>query len=315
MLIFFSVFLQFLFLYGYWQMDRIQNRVWLTAEKNSEGIPAERVQELEDENARSREKMAFAAWREEREEVFSEELRQTQNTEILICSKRADLLVTGSRVFEETKPMKCQISTGLAREIFGSEQVVGLSVQCLGENYQIMNVFPEKELLLLCFPGYSVEERFTEFTIWNSDRKSPKLQKERFEEKTGVQVRYMDFGFLPVVCEGSFFLLTGIFSLWSLRKRYRDIRSLEAVLLLLSSIFVLLHFRGIPADFLPTKMSDVEFWRNLLVEEKNNFVYLLRKEWAYPVLSWYKGGFLAITGLFLYIGVLVLNVRGMEQGK
>lgn len=293
---------QILFLFGWIKMDSVQDCIWITAEKSSNCITVGDVHRIEQENALSEDKTAFVAWQEREEEVFVDELQKSVDTTVIFTSKRADILFPDARAFEESVSARCQISKRLARELFGSDDIQGLKVHCLEEEYEIIGVLEKSEPLLICFPGYDTSFDFSEITIWNPDRESSKLQVERFEERTGLQMRHQDFSFLMVIFEAVFILLIGWVFLWMARRIIRDWHGMDwccltAVFLVLLGIYVGLHFHGVYPDILPTRMSDEDFWRQLITEQKYNFQYLYRMKKTCPVLAWFFGKDLAAGGL------------------
>ena len=105
-----------------------------------------------------------------------------------------------------------------------------------------------------------------------------------------------------VIFEAVFILLIGWVFLWMARRIIRDWHGMDwccltAVFLVLLGIYVGLHFHGVYPDILPTRMSDEEFWRQLITEQKYNFQYLYRMKKTCPVLAWFFGKDLAAGGL------------------
>lgn len=297
------LFSQIIFLVSYMEMQQVQNRVWLTKNGDKSELSAEEVTLIQNNFNKAEENIAFVAWTEKEEEVYAEGPQACQDVAVIYSSERADLLFVDVQSFDLNEPKSCFISSAFAFEIFGSENVEGLSVKCEESEYKIVGIFKEKNKAIICNAGTNPNVQFTEVIIDNQENKSPKMLQQRFEERSGANMRYVDFECLRILYE-CIFVING---LWIFVWMFRNVRRNNAekvlifgLVLLIVSAAIFVKFRGISPDFIPTRVSDRNFWKELFVEEKNNFIFLSRMKKGIPTLKWFQGSFCAFCSFIMY---------------
>lgn len=205
----------------------------------------------------------------------------------------------------------CVISRGLAMELFGSVSIAGKRVWCGDKAYVVRGVTDESDyVILIPAAGDDVMRHM----VFSSGNGSPaKIEAERFLYKYGI-----DRG--RTLVDGSlFFSVSGlcvILPLWAAtariglhlrRKKGRRERLClmgAAALLFLAGIYLVWRLKlEVPADFIPSRWSDFDFWTRKSKELYSDMEYMGgagRTQW----LSRIK------TGLMVSVGCSVSAMAG-----
>lgn len=162
----------------------------------------------------------------------------------------------------------CVISRGLAMELFGSVSIAGKHVWCRDKAYVVRGVTDEADYAILIPAGGDDVMRHMVFSYGKDS--SAKIEAERFLYKYGI-----DRG--GTLVDGSlFFNLSGlcvILALWTVPayiclcmrkkkgKKYRLLLAGAAAMFFLAGICLIWRLElEVPADIIPSRWSDFEFW-------------------------------------------------------
>lgn len=268
------------------------------AQKGPDQKALEEMESREKEDA-IRELPQFAAWRvEEGVEIKSGTLGKRILADCVTVYGAKELanpvrLSVGSFGYSKDKG-GCVVSRGLAMELFGSDQVIGMELLCMGKSYKIKGVMDEKKKLVLV-PSDG-QEKF-EYLLFDYG----KGESGKTEAQT-LLIRY-GIGSESVCADGALFgagsvlfLYAAIISfffcgLYEFRRQYKKSSSMDGIpifLILFSALafFFLLNSQKMtfPQEFIPTKWSDFDFWAARCREIKENMSRLF----SVPSAQWVR---------------------------
>lgn len=164
----------------------------------------------------------------------------------------------------------CVVSRGLAMELFGSGQVLGMEILCMGKTYKICGVLKEKKKLVL-LP--SEKQESLEYLLFDYGTEgSGKMEAESLLFRYGIDSNSL-CGDGALFCAGSgLFLCMAIASfffcgLCEFKRQYKELDSMDMIPIFLILFSVLLCFflfsrrkMAFPQDLIPTRWSDFDFW-------------------------------------------------------
>ena len=168
----------------------------------------------------------------------------------------------------------CVISEPLARRLWGSADIVGMTVEVDGETRYIRGVFKGKsELALISFSDEDVTRSWTAVELSGGPPDAARSDAESYASASGL-------GKPGTVIAGGHAYLAGLLAMLPLlipavygmamiagaiKKRYpgsyRNIRFFGFIII---ACMVPLLIRALPASLVPTRWSDFSFWASLL---------------------------------------------------
>ncbi|MBT9778792.1 hypothetical protein GPL15_20130 [Clostridium sp. MCC353] len=180
----------------------------------------------------------------------------------------------------------CVVSQGLAMELFGSGQVVGMELLCMDKTYKIRGVMKEKKNLVL-LPS-SGQPAFESLLFDYGEGESGKMEVQKLLFRYGIDSESLSADgalffsgtmFFVYLAAASFFFC-GIYE-FGRQYRERDAMDVIPVFLIVFSAMVcfFLLSRGgasVPQEFIPTRWSDFDFWVNKYREIKGCLTQLFK---------------------------------------
>lgn len=164
----------------------------------------------------------------------------------------------------------CVVSRGLAMELFGSSQVVGMEILCMDKTYKILGVVKEKKNLVLLPP--SDRQSFEALLLDYGEGENGKMEAQNLLFRYGIDSE-------SICADGALFFSGTIFfvylaiasfffcGLYEFKRQYRERDAMDMIpvfLILFSAMACFfLYSRGafsVPQDFIPTRWSDFDFW-------------------------------------------------------
>lgn len=190
---------------------------------------------------------------------------------------RLDILFQGSAYLQETDLQGCYLDAGTARELFGSTEVIGNEISCIGRKFIIRDLLDGEEDLLVIRPGD--RETTDHITLGDVDKEPVAASKiESFLLRYGISGRAVDPLFLRGILQ--IFLLMFPVSL-SIRL-FRSLKggSLDGIrwVLLFFMFWMLLRRIQIPDAMIPDKWSNFQFWKNWWESARDNITAFMRQE-------------------------------------
>lgn len=213
----------------------------------------------------------------------------------------------------------CAISSGLADILFGSTNVIGLSIKVAETDFIIRGIWDESESVALVQRDPSKEIGFTNVELMLTDQKDGRetaldfTRKNRIEPISivngpGISMITSFVSNFPLYILGFLLIARIIIQIW--RKKELKTRFCF-VLLFLLAVFLLFGWGAkIPDYLIPTKWSDFSYWSRLLKDYQIRGLELLSltptlKDVYFRIAALHLLGILiaALTSVTAYFGV------------
>lgn len=190
---------------------------------------------------------------------------------------RMDLLFEGAADLQETDRRGCYLDAETARELFGSTEVIGNEVSCMGRQFTIRGILEGEEGLLVIRPG----EKETTDRITLMDDGKDRITRSKIDNfllRYGISGTRVDLMFLAAILQVFLLLFPaglGICFFKSLKGG-----KLEGVrwILLLFMFWLLLRQIEIPDTMIPDKWSDLQFWEDWWGSASDNIAAFMEQE-------------------------------------
>lgn len=190
---------------------------------------------------------------------------------------RLDILFNGSVNLQETDLQGCYLDAETARELFGSTEVTGSEVTCMGRQFTIRGILVGEEDLLILRPG--VKETTDHITLGDEDKDPMTASKiESFLLRYGISGRAVDPLFLKYILQILLLLFPAGLGICLFRELKGGRAEGVRWILLLIMFWLLLRRIEIPETMIPDKWSDFQFWKNWWESAGDNMAAFARKE-------------------------------------
>jgi hypothetical protein len=254
------------------------------------GFEADRQQE----NSRLKEKKADIALWGEKTSVVSSEINTLYDVPTIMVCGRTDLLFPGAPALVRGMKTQCLIGKKTAETLFGSVDVIGLTVRSGGLTFTVAGIIPY------------IGDVFVYETSYENDAgiDHAVLLCDSFEEKPYALTEYVSVNpantvldydtiiwFLeilvlltPVLLFISFIreMIGGVIGIF-IKKPLLAIAAVGlAVIFSVVLAVVTINFLDYPSEMIPSKWSDFEFWTNLFREKKESLWLMIRQPISPP---------------------------------
>lgn len=262
-------------------------------------------------------------WREDAGLLIeNQEFGRTAQANVIAMHGRSDYLLKGVPVLDEKSGESCIISTALAYELFGNTDTEGFHLQYNNHTYQVAGVTEQKENFFYYEPGKESEITYERFTQKNSSGKAIDVLEREMQMKWG-NGKVVDYTIVRLVLDLYLLVIPVLLGVMAVcvivtyRKESQTkfekviwtvILSLMAVVL---GIGIICNFH-FPADMIPDKWSDFDFWVEKFEEKKNAMTFLLKT----AKTTFDMEGFQAIKRMILYqSGAIVMLLFSLRIWK
>ena len=190
----------------------------------------------------------------------------------------AELLMPGSNPLSFQKN-GCYLDTATARVLFGTDKVAGQTVRSGDQSWQVLGVFDSLQKEMLCV----AEEKATldRILLLSSDYGKGRDELEQLLLRNGLGGDVVDFT-VPTALVQDLLLIVPLLLLacaakWLIKALPgTGLRLAATVILSLAGIWYLTGNLHIPPDLIPTRWSDFSFWRTTWIQQKQNFLLILK---------------------------------------
>lgn len=315
----------------YLKIGEIQDKVWLFTSNGINLLTEQDFHILNRLNEQQNERLEYVFWREVEGIITAPRANREKYCNIILTTERIDILIQGGVPFDPKKN-ECIISQVLADELFGSDNVDGLSIEYGGRVYHIRDVCEslEEGIVLFTTHDFSILDEsekdtpdaeepilFENITILNNGNASDLAIKDKLENFLGTQLKRLDLKFeffiLQLVYIISMVILLKIIDI-SLKYKIKTSLVMLIILALGLDVFLAFHFYNIPVDIIPSKLSDQLFWHDLYIMEKENYHQLFSMKRVIPLRNWYKLRIWLMT-LIVINDMLLFKLYGLVKVK
>lgn len=238
------------------------------------------------------EKFAFTVWTQKDVALIeSKDLGASVAVPILAVCGRTDLLFSGTEVLDCDSQGKCLLGSHTAASVFGGTDTAGLKIEYNGQEYEVAGVLPEIKDAFVYEISPKEEFLMNRITVLN-DTSNRAYLKNKFTAKFSPDAE-MDYELL--LFSAKLFLLLiplalGVHALHLLAGYGREAQIFGKekifwrvifIVLLIVLIKMIASYLTLPADFVPSKWSDFQFWSELWNAKKESLCLWIT-EAVYP---------------------------------
>ena len=190
----------------------------------------------------------------------------------------AELLMYGSNALSFRKN-GCYLDTATVRVLFGTDKVAGQTVRSGDQSWQVLGVFDSLQKEMLCV----AEEKMLldRILLLSSDYGRGRDELEQLLLRNGLGGDVVDFTVVTALVQDLLLivplLLLARAAKWLIKALPGPgIRLAATVVFGLAGLWYLTGNLHIPPDLIPTRWSDFSFWSTTWMQQKQNFLLILK---------------------------------------
>lgn len=286
-----------------------------------EGSPltASQVLQMMEQEKEQEQPRLFAAWQQENEVTAeNRDLNRSYTVSAVAVCGRSDIVMRGSTWIDEEDTDGCLIDETTARQLFGSTEVTGMTVEVAGREKIVRGILSGAADVVL----YQADETQSLGNLTVSMRTGEGYEgvRQDFMMRYALSGKFLRMDTLyraakilcliiPLFAGGQLFIV-GVKASWHSRKEregiYYGILSVFCAGILL---YFLIRNIEIPKDMIPTKWSDFDFWKNWWQNEKESLLLLMLTEKQKPQQIYLAGFYPVLKCSILALPVQYLRNR------
>ena len=190
----------------------------------------------------------------------------------------AELLMYGSNALSFRKN-GCYLDTATVRVLFGTDKVAGQTVRSGDQSWQVLGVFDSLQKEMLCV----AEEKtlLDRILLLSSDYGRGRDELEQLLLRNGLGGDVVDFTVVTALVQDLLLiaplLLLACAAKWLIKALPGPgLRLAATVVFGLAGLWYLTGNLHIPPDLIPTRWSDFSFWSTTWMQQKQNFLLILK---------------------------------------
>lgn len=188
----------------------------------------------------------------------------------------AELLMYGSNALSFRKN-GCYLDTATVRVLFGTDKVAGQTVRSGDQSWQVLGVFDSLQKEMLCV----AEEKMLldRILLLSSDYGRDELEQLLLRNGLGGDV--VDFTVVTALVQDLLLIVPLLLLARAAKWLIKDLpgtglRLAATVVFGLAGLWYLTGNLHIPPDLIPTRWSDFSFWSTTWMQQKQNFLLILK---------------------------------------
>lgn len=298
--------------------------------QSGEGLLAGDIRRMKREQGEESSFADFVLWGEGgRDSLQNEGTERSCQAEIFYLCGSSRLLYPGEKVLDEEDQEGCLIGRKAAYELFGTDRVQGCTVY-LGETaYRIRGVLSEDSCRLYVRAPDDCSLNLVTARIFE-DQTYQEVE-QILLSSYGISGTRLEFGLLSQIAGIASFALWAalgigtylLFGVWERRLNMDQKWKKRLAGFSFLALWVLFAARrwSIPAEYLPSRWSDFEFFANLWKEKREALFLLLETSKKGPQEAWVfafmKTMFCQISGIpgWLILGIFIRAKFGRKEGE
>ena len=249
-------------------------------ESGLEREQGERICELEAERENA---VEVGFWGEQADMTVScQETGNTSRVTLIACSGNPELVIPGGNLLS-WQPEGCLVDEKTAQDLFGTLSVGGQILWCNGQSYQVLGTFESAKRAMARLAEAGDGPVLDCVVLDPAQSSSPGTEGEQFLLRHGLNGEVIDFTLLCAVVEDLLLLLPVVLTVtlgasllagWgekrTLFSRFLGLLGTGAAFALL--LWMLKSRLRIPADMLPSRWSDFDFWPEWWQGQRQNLL-------------------------------------------
>lgn len=190
----------------------------------------------------------------------------------------AELLMYGSNALSFRKN-GCYLDTATVRVLFGTDKVAGQTVRSGDQSWQVLGVFDSLQKEMLCV----AEEKMLldRILLLSSDYGRGRDELEQLLLRNGLGGDVVDFTVVTALVQDLLLIVPLLLLARAAKWLIKDLpgpglRLAATVVFGLAGLWYLTGNLHIPPDLIPTRWSDFSFWSTTWMQQRQNFLLILK---------------------------------------
>lgn len=190
----------------------------------------------------------------------------------------AELLMYGSNALSFRKN-GCYLDTATVRVLFGTDKVAGQTVRSSDQSWQVLGVFDSLQKEMLCV----AEEKMLldRILLLSSDYGRGRDELEQLLLRNGLGGDVVDFTVVTALVQDLLLIVPLLLLARAAKWLIKDLpgtglRLAATVVFGLAGLWYLTGNLHIPPDLIPTRWSDFSFWSTTWMQQRQNFLLILK---------------------------------------
>lgn len=190
----------------------------------------------------------------------------------------AELLMYGSNALSFRKN-GCYLDTATVRVLFGTDKVAGQTVRSGDQSWQVLGVFDSLQKEMLCV----AEEKMLldRILLLSSDYGRGRDELEQLLLRNGLGGDVVDFTVVTALVQDLLLIVPLLLLARAAKWLIKDLpgtglRLAATVVFGLAGLWYLTGNLHIPLDLIPTRWSDFSFWSTTWMQQRQNFLLILK---------------------------------------
>ena len=190
----------------------------------------------------------------------------------------AELLMYGSNALSFRKN-GCYLDTATVRVLFGTDKVAGQTVRSGDQSWQVLGVFDSLQKEMLCV----AEEKMLldRVLLLSSDYGRGRDELEQLLLRNGLGGDVVDFTVVTALVQDLLLIVSLLLLARAAKWLIKDLpgtglRLAATVVFGLAGLWYLTGNLHIPPDLIPTRWSDFSFWSTTWMQQRQNFLLILK---------------------------------------
>ena len=190
----------------------------------------------------------------------------------------AELLMYGSNALSFRKN-GCYLDTATVRVLFGTDKVAGQTVRSGDQSWQVLGVFGSLQKEMLCV----AEEKMLldRILLLSSDYGRGRDELEQLLLRNGLGGDVVDFTVVTALVQDLLLIVPLLLLARAAKWLIKDLpgtglRLAATVVFGLAGLWYLIGNLHIPPDLIPTRWSDFSFWSTTWMQQRQNFLLILK---------------------------------------
>lgn len=246
---------------------------------NDRAVTAKEAEQICEAEAEQEYPAAICFFKEQPDtSLFCRETGEASVVNQIRITGNAELLMYGSNALSFRKN-GCYLDTATVRVLFGTDKVAGQTVRSGDQSWQVLGVFDSLQKEMLCV----AEEKtiLDRILLLSSDYGRGRDELEQLLLRNGLGGDVVDFTVVTAMVQDLLLiaplLLLACAAKWLIKALPGPgLRLAATVVFGLAGLWYLTGNLHIPPDLIPTRWSDFSFWSTTWMQQRQNFLLILK---------------------------------------
>lgn len=246
---------------------------------NDRAVTAKEAEQICEAEAEQEYPAAICFFKEQPDtSLFCRETGEASVVNQIRITGNAELLMYGSNALSFRKN-GCYLDTATARVLFGTDKVAGQTVRSGDQSWQVLGVFGSLQKEMLCV----AEEKMLldRILLLSSDYGRGRDELEQLLLRNGLGGDVVDFTVVTALVQDLLLIVPLLLLARAAKWLIKDLpgtglRLAATVVFGLAGLWYLTGNLHIPPDLIPTRWSDFSFWSTTWMQQRQNFLLILK---------------------------------------